>query len=176
MTTRAREGSRLNWRMADQATPSFEKLLSHSRQPGIIRWEEVDGGVAVLAVQPDGNPVVLPPFNNHAPNDPVAIALLSQVPLEGEIEKQQLLLQANQRSGIGINRLRPKLAELTTAGHFTPFQVERAGIKKAVMLRRVQPPPQPAPQPPAVQPHKEPSRCHDHHHTIFTAKTVVNIQ
>jgi AAA domain len=145
-----KRGQRLQWRMPDQTTPCFEKLLRHSPQPGVICWEEA---VEQQPVQPaNGQP---PAGNAAAPMnqiDPVAQAICAQLPPGLEVEKQALMEQVRRHSRIGINRIRPRLNQLVAAGQLIETPRPRPGIKPAVHIHRpAQPPPaaEPQPQPPA---------------------------
>jgi hypothetical protein len=139
-----KRGQRLQWVMPDQTTPCFSKLLRHSRQPGIICWEEA----VQQPVQPANGQ---PPDNDNAPVaavDPVTQAIYAQLPPGAEIEKQLLMQQINEQTGIGINRIRDTIKELVEAGHLREFPVPRQKLKAAVHVQRADQPAPPAPQPP----------------------------
>jgi hypothetical protein len=140
-----KRGQRLRWRMPDQTTPCFSKLLRHSRQPGVICWEEADPQLP----QPACGPL---PADHAAAHvevvDHVTQAICAQLPPGVEIEKQQLMQQVNQQSGIGINRIRDKLKELAADGHLREFPVPRQGLKAAIHVQRTDLPPPRELQPP----------------------------
>lgn len=141
-----KRGQRLQWRMPDQTTPCYEKLLRHSRQPGVICWEEADQQQPAQPV--NGQP---PAGNAAAPMnqiDPVTQAIYAQLPPGLEVEKQALMEQVRRHSGIGINRIRPRLNQLVAAGQLIETPRPRPGIKAAIYMQRAaQPPPAAEPQP-----------------------------
>ena len=151
----AKRGSRLGWRMPDGTTPSFTKLLTHSRQPGVIYWQEVKTAA---------NPVPANPANQPAPNAPqppvdaapdhgldaVDRAILANLPDHGSVEKKVVLERVNQLTGIGDRRLRDSIKKLVAVPLIVEFKVDRPGKVKAVYLRKVQP------QPPQHQPAQRP--------------------
>ena len=142
-----KRGQRLQWRMPDQTTPCFEKLLRHSRQPGVICWEEADQ--QQQPAQPvNGQP---PAGNAAAPVnivDPVTQAIYAQLPPGLAMEKQELMGQVNRHSRIGINKIRKRLKELATAGRLIETSRPRPPLKPAVHVQRAaQPPPAAEPQP-----------------------------
>ncbi|NBQ69874.1 MAG: hypothetical protein EBU46_14050, partial [Nitrosomonadaceae bacterium] len=116
--------------------PCYEKLLRHSRQAGVICWEE--------AVQ---QPIQL--VNGHPPAgninaavevvDPITEAIYAQLPPGVVLEKQQLMQQVNRHARIGINRLRTHLKQLVVAGQLVEIPREVPGRKDAVDVRRAQP-------------------------------------
>jgi hypothetical protein len=80
--------------------------------------------------------------------DPVTQAIYAQLPPGAEIEKQLLMQQINEQTGIGINRIRDTIKELVEAGHLREFPVPRQKLKAAVHVQRADQPAPPAPQPP----------------------------
>jgi AAA domain len=158
-----KRGQRLRWVMPDQTTPCFSKLLRHSRQPGIIRWEEVEIAPNPGPANPANQPAPIP----NAPQPPVDAALdngldtadraiLAQLPDNGSVEKKVVLELVNQLTGIGDRRLRDSIKKLVALPLIVEFKVDRPGLVKAVYLRKEQPqPPQQQPQP-ADQPVEPP--------------------
>jgi len=138
-----KRGQRLRWVMPDQITPCYEKLLRHSRRPGVICWEEA----VQQPIQPvNGQP---PVANINAPMnivDPITQAIYAQLPPGAALEKQQLMQQVNRHSNIGINRLRPHLNQLVTTGLLVEIPRARPGRKAAIDVQRAQPPPAAEPQ------------------------------
>ena len=161
----AKRGGRLGWRMADGSTPSFTKLLTHSHQPGVIFWEEVQ-----MAANPaPANPANQPPMNAAGPQpaakpndglDDVERAVLAGVPMDGSVEKKVLVGQVNRLTNIGENCIGKALKRLIPR-RLEKFDVRRAGGRAAVHVRRIQPqqPLQPAPEAP-LQP-TQPANSND---------------
>lgn len=142
-----KRGQRLQWRMPDQTTPCYEKLLRHSRQPGVICWEEADQPVQAV----NGHP---PAGNADAPVDavdPITQAIYAQLPPGLALEKQQLMQQVNRHSRIGINRLRPHLNRLVANGLLVEIPRPLPGRKAATDVQRAQQPP-----PAAAYPQRQP--------------------
>ena len=158
-----KRGQRLRWVMPDQITPCFTKLLRHSRQPGIICWQEVETAVNQLPANPANQPAALP----NVPQPPVDAALdnglnaadraiLAHLPDHGSVEKKVVLELVNQLTGIGDRRLRDSIKKLVAVPLIVEFKVDRPERVKAVYLRKEQPqPPQQQPQP-ADQPVEPP--------------------
>ncbi len=161
----AKRGGRLGWRMPDGTTPSFTKLLTHSHQPGVIFWEEVQ-----MAANPaPANPANQPPINAAGPQpaakpndglDDVERAVLAGVPMDGSVEKKVLVGQVNRLTNIGENAIGKALKRLIPR-RLEKFDVRRAGGRAAVHVRRIQPqqPLQPAPEAP-LQP-TQPANSND---------------
>jgi hypothetical protein len=145
-----KRGQRLQWRMPDQTTPCYEKLLRHSRQPGVICWEEA---VQQQPAQPvNGQP---PVGNAAAPVnivDPITQAIYAQLPPGLEVEKQLLMQQVNRHSRIGINKIRPHLNRLVTTGLLVETPRPLPGRKDAIDVQRAAQPPPPAAADPQRQP------------------------
>lgn len=147
----AKRGGRLRWRMPDGTTPSFTKLLTHSHQPGVIFWEEVE-----MAANPaPANPANQPPINAAGPQpaakpndglDDVERAVLAGVPMDGSVEKKVLVGQVNRLTNIGENAIGKALKRLIPR-RLEKFDVRRAGGRAAVHVRRIQPQPQQPLQP-----------------------------
>ena len=158
----AKRGGRLGWRMPDGTTPSFTKLLTHSLQPGVIFWEEVQmaQNPVIPAVQPTNQPpinaaVQQPPVNAN-PNDglnDIDRAVLAGVPMEGSVEKKDLIERVRQLSNIGENAIGKSLKRLIP-GRLEEFTIRRPKTRPAVHLRRIQPqqPLQPAQEAPLQPP------------------------
>ena len=143
-----KRGQRLRWVMPDQTTPCYQKLLRHSRQPGVICWEEV---VQQLTQPLNGQP---PAGNAAAPMnqiDPVTQAIYAQLPPGLEMEKQELMRQVNRHSRIGINRIRPRLNQLVAAGQLIETPRPRPSKKAAVYVQRAAQPAAALPQQPAPE-------------------------
>lgn len=146
----AKRGKRLGWLKPDGITPSFEKLLRHARQPGMICWDEMESATPLPTV-----PQLAP---DHAAvdvqqqADEVEQAILATVPMEGSVEKKGLIEQLNQVHSWGKNRLTSTLNELINHGQLTQCDVPRPGKRAAVHVRRPPLPLLPTPllQPPAA--------------------------
>lgn len=153
----AKRGGRLGWRMPDGTTASFTKLLTHSRQPGIICWEEVEAAVNPAPAAPNNQPAVnaagAQPAVNAAPNNglnDIDRAVLAGVPIDGSVEKKALIENVRQLSSIGENAIGKSLKRLIP-GRLEEFKVRRPKTRPAVYLRRVQPQqPQPAQEAPPL--------------------------
>ncbi len=151
----AKRGGRLGWRMPDGRTASFTKLLTHSHQPGVIYWQEVETRAHPAPANPVNQPLInagdpQPPVNAAADNglDDADRAVLANMPQTGSVEKKVVLEQVNELTGIGKRRLRDSIKKLIAEPLqlIEEFEVIRPKKPAAVYLRRIQPP-----QPPAVE-------------------------
>ena len=162
----AKRGGRLGWRMPDGTTPSFIKLLTHSRQPGVIYWQEAGLNANPAPANPINQPAINPdapqPAVNAAPDDGLDDAdraVLANIPVDGSVEKKVVLEQVNELTGIGVRRLRDSIKKLIAEPLqlIEEFEVIRPKKTAAVYLRRIQPPQQPAVEaPPPQQPAQPP--------------------
>lgn len=152
----AKRGGRLGWRMPDGTTASFTKLLTHSNQPGVIYWQEVEAAAHPAPATPINQPLINPdapqPAVNAAPDNglnDIDRAVLAGVPMEASIEKKVLIETVRQLSNIGENAIGKSLKRLIPVW-LEEFKVRRPQIRAAVHLRRVQPQqPQPAQEAPS---------------------------
>jgi len=129
----AKRGGRLGWRMPDGTTRCYEKLLTHSREPGTIFWQE-----AVVAGGAANNGETANPTARLNSRDAVVDAVLANVPAEG-LEKQVLMHRVNQSTGYGVNLVRNTITALVGV-ELREYPVVRAGKKPACYVQRVQPP------------------------------------
>ena len=161
----AKRGGRLGWRMPDGTTASFTKLLTHSNQPGVIYWQEVETTAHPAPATPINQPLINPdapqPAVNAASDDGLNDAdraVLANIPVNGSVEKKVVLAQVNELTGIGVRRLRDSIKKLIAVPLqlIEEFKVDRPGLVDAVYLRRIQPPQQPAVEAPPPQPPQPP--------------------
>jgi len=130
----AKRGGRLGWRMPDGTTRCYEKMLTHSREPGTIFWQEaVVTGVAANNGQTATATV---PANS---TDAVVDAVLANVPPDG-IDKKILIKQVNQLTGFGVNLVRTTITALV-GDQLREYPVQRKPLKSACYVQRVAPQP-----------------------------------
>ena len=157
----AKRGARLGWLMPDGTTPCFIKPLTHSRQPGVIFWQEVEMVVnpanpVIPAVQPPNQAANQPPPVPANPNDGLNEAdraVLAGVPMNGSVEKKVLVAHVNKLTNIGVHRLGDSVKKLIAVPLIEQFRVRQPKTVAAVHLRRVAvepPPPELPPQPPIL--------------------------
>lgn len=174
----AKRGGKLGWVMADGTTRCYEKLLSHSRVPGVIHWEEV----AVAPANPAANngdgheQQQQQPANAFGDDglDDAGRAILAALPINGSVEKKVLVERVRQLSGIGKNTLDASMKKLIADGRLEEVQILRPKTRPAIHVRRVQQqqaqaePPQPSEpqhhqqQQPAPTPSQDTAT--EHHH------------
>ena len=141
----AKRGGRLRWRMPDEVSPCFEKLLCHSRQPGLICWEEVETDAQPITPEGRAGQAAGPD-----PEDDLTTVIMAHVPATGSLEKKVLVAQVK-AGGIGENRVVEAVKRLLADGTLLAVEVRRAKIKPASHVRRPDPGP-PAPSPPVALP------------------------
>jgi hypothetical protein len=132
----AKRGVRLRWKEQDGVTPSYTKLIAHSKQPGVICWGAAD--------EED-----LPPPATK--RQPTMEDLLAHVPHEGKIPKEILRNKAN-GAGIALNKINPLINQAVEAGRICEWKEKRSGTNPRKSYSRS---PQPSTTSPDLDTHAE---------------------
>ena len=115
----AKRGGRLSWREPDGETPLFQKILRHSRKPGVICWEEID--VAASPAVPE--------------IDQSRDVLVALVPVDKAINKA-LLIQLAKSRGVSEAKARPLIDQLIHERVLHLEREHRSGTNKLQLISR----------------------------------------
>ena len=103
----AKRGRRVGWVEADGVTPCYKRMIGHGEN-GLIYWRDVDEAEASKANAIPGK----------SKED-----MLALVPMTGDISKDALISKASAK-GIGVNKARGFIAELTDANYLYEWRTK----------------------------------------------------
>lgn len=115
----AKRGTRLGWKLADGIAPCYSKIITHSKQEGVICWGEYDG------------PNLIP---DKIKSKTVA-DIMEHVPQNEPIEKKALMSKCR-GAKISKHAAEGLIAEAIHNKQLFEWQIKRSGVRPQILVAR----------------------------------------